>query len=129
MPSGTCKVCGHADERGQSVEWIDRDRTICSDCVVNLDAEQLERLLIEEVQQHGNDVMALPRLPTYQALALAAAVQLALRHPGVPPTTREIMREFVEDLQTTVFCFTPVMREIVRRGWQPQHDVVLPVRS
>lgn len=59
---------------------------------------------------------------------LLSAVQLACRHPEFTGPTREI----AEALARVIFDemdITPAMREVARRGWDPEYDEVKNERT
>jgi hypothetical protein len=65
-----------------------------------------------------------------EAWYLLAALQLALRHPGMKGGENQGIAKFIQTLAENIqgrLCRAPVMQEIARRGWIESEDI--PVKS
>jgi hypothetical protein len=56
------------------------------------------------------------------AFSLAGIVQLALRHPRLPPHSRATATAFL-DIVRAHFAAAPTVLEVLRQGDEPAHDV------
>jgi hypothetical protein len=56
-----------------------------------------------------------------EAFHLVAALQLALRHPGMGHTTRESIEALARFVERK-FKPYPAVAEMIRRGWDPKFD-------
>jgi hypothetical protein len=60
-----------------------------------------------------------------EAFILLAVLQLALRHPNLADTgaiAAAFARNLAENIEQRL-CVTPVLQEVARQGWNPEHDV------
>lgn len=60
-------------------------------------------------------------LGAVESLVLLGALQLCLRHPQMPATTRNKVRQFAEGIEKAVQTIGPAVAEVARRGW---HDTL-----
>lgn len=59
---------------------------------------------------------------------LLSAVQLACRHPEFTGPTREIAEALARDIFNEM-DLSPTLREVARRGWEPEYDEVINERT
>lgn len=63
-------------------------------------------------------------LGVYEAYALVAQLQLALRHPGNAGESADCARQFAQALQAYLGReIDPVLAESLEYGWHPEFDV------
>jgi hypothetical protein len=84
------------------------------------DVDVLGRALLRLEARHG-----VCRMDVSFALAviLIAQIQLALRHPANRGESAAQAREFVEALIGRLEASEPAVGEVLRRGFDPAHDV------
>ena len=80
----------------------------------------LEKLVMEELAEPQTIRLAMTRA---DAMAVAGFLQLALRHPAASTTeAARIIKAIVAMINVQ---FPPALREVVRRGWQDDHEPTL----
>lgn len=62
-------------------------------------------------------------LPTAEVSAIAGALQLALRHPGFPPTSGNVCRKFIQQFQEKLDNH-PVMVSVIEIGFNPEFGII-----
>lgn len=55
-------------------------------------------------------------------IAILGHLQLALRHPGNDGISRQMVREFCDELIAKVEAVTPMLAALLRMGDDPQYD-------
>lgn len=83
-----------------------------------------ERELLEGVERELRGVKEIElTLNAADAFVLISQLQLALRHPDNQGRSAIIARKIVERLRSVLAQGRPAVEEIIRRGYDPQHDV------
>lgn len=130
-----CKYCGCTDSRPcaipagdgrlQACFWINEDQPICSACLSRMSPEDLlEAMAIDHQRAGGAELSVI--FDSAQLCAIVGLVQLALRHPNIPPFTRDLGATFVAQVAEYLSgCNLFVLAELIRRGGDPAHDVVV----
>jgi len=67
--------------------------------------------------------------PLIGIVSIVALVQLSLRHPDLPPRTRQAGERFVETSIGMFDWVEPVVAEVLRRGNDHSKDVMVPTTS
>jgi hypothetical protein len=86
--------------------------------IEDLDNEALAQAAARELATMGAIIFTLRPV---SALQLAALVQLVLRHPNVPPETRNTGIGFLAGVRR-YFAEAPAVLELLRRGDDPAYD-------
>jgi len=77
-------------------------------------AAEMERLNDAKI----NVLITLPR-----AVSILSTMQLALRHPEIPPEVRALARIFCDQLIDLIGRASPILGDFVKLGDNPQADV------
>ena len=78
-----------------------------------------DRALIDMAsQQNGNVILDLSMPEAWIAFGM---LQLALRHPAIPATTKRATAQITRRLQALI-ATTPALEELAERGWDPKYD-------
>lgn len=124
MVTGVCKHCGCTDNAAcvDGCCWIDPSQTLCSACLHLASDEEL--LAGTGFDQERSKGWVTPmELTSPELTALVGLVQLAVRHPEIPPLVRQFAANLVAAVQTRFLqAQLPSLAELVRRGDLPQHD-------
>lgn len=84
--------------------------------------EELQAAFLREFEQFRHlPVQITLELGPITAWAVMSGLQLAIRHPKNAGPTAAMMRKVAEDLERQI-AVGPAMKEVARRGWDPQHD-------
>lgn len=125
-----CRECGCTDEcpclvAGVPCSWAERD--LCSACAAHPKAA-MEALGGEELMEMAaRDIRAFGGVPLAMTMGVGewwvvfSHLQLALRHPGANRFGSAIARDIAQDLGAMI-ARSPALREMVRRGWEAEHD-------
>ena len=134
MIAGVCKYCRCTMEcpclvGGEPCSWVNQEQMVCTECLPQMSEQELlhaNALDHEEAAGH-----LLPLLVSSVGLsALVGFVQLGLRHPELPPFTRDFGEFFVAQIVEHLLDLQLFsLAELVRRGGDPAHDVLRPAPS
>jgi|ERR1051326_6928123 hypothetical protein len=126
-----CRVCGCTEQQpcitdGEPCHWVDHG--LCSACVLR--PGELP-LVLDPAAIHGLQGELGCRLAVHQLFMLIAAVQLALRHPGIQGVTREFLEAWAMQSAVQVSERVPALANILAAGFDPAHDqdeprIILP---
>lgn len=54
-------------------------------------------------------------------LQIVSLLQLSIRHPGITPNQRELVRQFIDGAKT-YFADCPSVLAVIEMGFDPRHD-------
>lgn len=83
-------------------------------------AELLYMARLAEIERNDRDDRATLLIGPYTAMVLIGTIQLATRHPTMPPTMKNILRDLLDQLKP-LFAGTPG-EEIIKKGEHPEWD-------
>lgn len=86
------------------------------------DAELLKRVTAEWQRNKGNYFTM--SLTSQEAMQLLGALQLAVRHPGLPNSIKLDLLKQAFSLEEFLMAGGPATAELCRRGWAPEHDFI-----
>ncbi len=78
--------------------------------------------MAEKEMQRLKDAPIVLRCRLVDMVSLVAVVQLALRHPGLPDRSKEIARQFIDNLAGLIGEVSPGLADFVRLGDKPEYD-------
>jgi hypothetical protein len=87
-----------------------------------MNAQSLAKSLQNELASYKADIVVTANLSAPSAIRLIAILQVASRHPEMPPSEFDFIKMMVEK---TAQGFKPehtAIAEVIRRGWDQQYD-------
>lgn len=85
------------------------------------DKELLDQLT-REMQDFGPGLMARLELQGSSVLQVIAIMQLASRHPKIPPMQDQFIHKLVDILESQIPAHCVAMKKVIAMGWDKSFD-------
>jgi hypothetical protein len=87
-----------------------------------MNAQSLVKSLQEELASYESDIIVTANLSAPSAIRLIAILQVASRHPEMPQAEFDFIKMMVEKIAQGFKPEHTAIAEVIRRGWDQEHD-------